>query len=435
MRESALRAARFGAGASVEHADRKAEIAHSEIPVLTGLRGVAALLVFVYHLPWLAGIRNLPSLPYAGWTAGADAGVGLFFCLSAYLLSRPLWQLLLQRRLEDRQLERFLLRRAVRIFPAYAVVVLWSLLPDDRTYTFWGIVNFIAHIFGIQTFYHQNFVWMINNVLWTVSIEVQFYLFLALAFWIATRVSFLTRASGAMLLLAISIAMLAAGPLSKMVIATLAPLLPNPIFGGGDPTSAVYTWNIGYFLKWFLPGIAAAWISVQDRSALSDSNLRSMRAPKWTLDVAVVLLVAVVVGLIASAGEGDWRTVTWVGWPLNAIVFAALLLLTPYSRLGNLLFGGVLVTWLGTISYGLYLWHYPIVRAISKLEPFRELEGWSAIASVGVAGFIASVMAAAVSWYFIERPVMQFAGGCGSFGELRRKLILWTPQLSRSFRK
>ncbi len=397
----------------------------SEIPVLTGLRGVAALLVFLYHLPWLAGIKERDSLPYGAWMSGADAGVALFFCLSAYLLSRPLWEMLLQERLGTAHLERFLLRRAVRIFPAYLLVVAWSLLPDDRTATFWGIVNLFAHLSAVQTFYHQNFVWMINNVLWTVSIEVLFYVFLAFMFWLATRLPFLSKGHGGVLLLLFTVVMIGADPLFRSAIALLAPSLPPPVFGGGDAKSAVYTWNVGYFLKWFLPGIAAAWISVQTLPAPLRNNLRVSQFPVWSSDLAVILLLAPAAVLIATAGEGTWRSVTLVGWPLNVLIFAALLLVLPSSRLGNFLFGGALVTWLGTVSFGLYLWHYPILRMIGKSGLFRDLDGWAAVAAFGVVGMLASAAAAAASWYFLERRAMLLVGGCNSFGELASKLGSW----------
>lgn len=422
LREGLLKNAARVPHSRDDHAETRIAASQSEIPVLTGLRGIAALLVFGYHLPWLAGIRVRDSLPYGGWMSGADAGVGLFFCLSAYLLSRPFWAMLRQHRLKDANFERFLLRRVVRIFPAYLVVVAWSLLPDDRTATFWGIVNLIAHTFALQTYFHQNFVWMINSVLWTVSIEVQFYFFLAAAFWIATRIPLLTRGSGVLLLLIFVITMIGADPLSRSVFALLAPLLPAPVFGGSDPTSSVYTWNIGYFLKWFLPGIVAAWISVQTGSIRPKGNFSARHFPVWGRDFVVISLLAAIVGILAFAREGDWRTAGLLGWPLNALAFAVLVLVSPYSRLANFLFGGGLITWFGTISYGLYLWHYPIVRAIGKAEPFRDFEGWVAVASVGSVGLAASVMAAAASWYLLERPVLAFAGGFRSFGEIAHKL-------------
>lgn len=62
----------------------------SEIPVLTGLRGVAALMVLGYHTPWLAGVK-ISDLPFGSWLNACDSGVGLFFALSALLLSRPFW--------------------------------------------------------------------------------------------------------------------------------------------------------------------------------------------------------------------------------------------------------------------------------------------------------------------------------------------------------
>ena len=73
---------------------RPTELAHvgitSEIPALTGLRGVAALMVLGYHTPWLAGVK-ISDLPFGSWLNACDSGVGLFFALSAFLLSRPFW--------------------------------------------------------------------------------------------------------------------------------------------------------------------------------------------------------------------------------------------------------------------------------------------------------------------------------------------------------
>ena len=69
----------------------------AELAGLTGLRGVAALMVFGYHLRWQAGFQEPDwwhRVPGAWWMQACDAGVGLFFALSAFLLSRPFWNCL-----------------------------------------------------------------------------------------------------------------------------------------------------------------------------------------------------------------------------------------------------------------------------------------------------------------------------------------------------
>ncbi len=111
----------------------KAVEKEEELAGLTGLRGIAALMVFIYHLPWLAGFKSenwWSVVPGTKWMNACDAGVGLFFALSAFLLSRPFWQFIQSGHSIKGKIEPFLIRRFCRIFPAYWVVVAFSFLFD-----------------------------------------------------------------------------------------------------------------------------------------------------------------------------------------------------------------------------------------------------------------------------------------------------------------
>ena len=94
-----------------------------ELPALTGLRGFAALWVLLYHIWAMSGGPPL-RIPGVGFMQGSNllsvgwAGVDLFFCLSAFLLVMPfaLWRYGSATRPST---GRYLLRRVLRIYPAY----------------------------------------------------------------------------------------------------------------------------------------------------------------------------------------------------------------------------------------------------------------------------------------------------------------------------
>lgn len=392
-----------------------------ELPSLTGLRGVAALMVFVYHLPWLTHLNSAGGSPYFCQSLeGLDSGVGVFFTLSAFLLSLPFWLRIARRQANDDQIAPFLIHRVFRIFPAYLVIVGFSLLFDERTWTGWGVANLLLHVSAFQTYFHQNFIWSINNVLWTVSIEVQFYLSLAIAFAVADRFHILRYWKGLPLLALMILLSLLSDPIFRDVIGRVASQLPAPVFGGGDPQSPVYSWNFFYFSKWFLPGLAAAWLGAAS-GCYNGAPWPPTRSWRRELAMSVLLLATTVI--IVNAGEGEWRTYSEIGWPNNVIVFAGLVFFAPLSGLGRFLFNGALLRWIGTVSYGLYLWHVPVLSAIGKGSLGTQLDGWARLFAVGLAGLVVTSILAYLSYTLLERPAILVARRYRSFADATSPLF------------
>ena len=92
-------------------------------PGLDGVRGLAILLVMIYHMTLLEPSSNVGSLVLAVANAGW-IGVDLFFVLSGYLISG----ILLDMKREGGSIGRFWMRRALRILPLYYAVVAFSLI-------------------------------------------------------------------------------------------------------------------------------------------------------------------------------------------------------------------------------------------------------------------------------------------------------------------
>ena len=151
-------------------------------PELESLRGLAILLVFLYHADEMIGgghgyaTGNLVSPLRAFMTAG-HTGVTLFFVLSAFLLSRPF---LAEARGGKRvRLSNFTVRRALRIMPLYVatVAVAVALSPHTASAVFGGIQSlvFLNSFTGlVEPLFPYSTVW------WSLATEVQFYLLLPL---------------------------------------------------------------------------------------------------------------------------------------------------------------------------------------------------------------------------------------------------------------
>jgi peptidoglycan/LPS O-acetylase OafA/YrhL len=157
------------------------------LPALTGVRGVAAILVFWYHARWWAGNpeMRIGAIDFRSVFLAMDSGVGIFFVLSGFLLSRPFWKSCLSPNVHPIALTPYFIRRILRIAPAYYIVLIHTHLFSNLTYTFWGAVSLLLSLLGLHTFLHQSYVWQINPIIWSIGIEVQFYVLLPILFILA----------------------------------------------------------------------------------------------------------------------------------------------------------------------------------------------------------------------------------------------------------
>jgi peptidoglycan/LPS O-acetylase OafA/YrhL len=148
------------------------------------LRGVAILSVLAAHSPsvapgWSGRLRPLDAFLHRfGWT-----GVDLFFVLSGFLIGGLLFaELKKYGRLDVR---RFLVRRALRIWPPYyillIVVLIRTAMQPGGTYAYAWSRTWVAFV------HIQNFVECPRTQLWSLAVEEQFYLLLPIFLWVLTR--------------------------------------------------------------------------------------------------------------------------------------------------------------------------------------------------------------------------------------------------------
>jgi peptidoglycan/LPS O-acetylase OafA/YrhL len=346
-------------------------------PELDGLRFYAFLGVFVCHsLPFEEAFYRRFHLPVP-WLWGAiaksgAAGVDLFFALSAFLIT----SILLREREETGgiSLQRFYLRRVLRIWPLYFLlialgVVLAHTMANQSLpwYYVAGYLLFVGNwvhaVFGRPE--------SICSPLWTVSIEEQFYLL-----W-PVLMKMLGRRG-----------MIVAGMVTFM-LATVS--------------------RVGFMLS----GSSGGFIYYGSTSRCDSLALGILlalfadRLPKLTRGMRLLLLAAGLTGWIVSSawlneqpGPVDMRMVLGrlvVSVAAGAILYACLHSHSPLVR-------GHWVVQLGKISYGLYMLHLTgILIMLSLLHP---VWGWQLLAAKAL-GFVMTVMLALASYRWIESPFLR----------------------------
>jgi peptidoglycan/LPS O-acetylase OafA/YrhL len=336
------------------------------IKELDAIRGLAALTIVFFHL-WLDRFGILGS------------AVDLFFVLSGYLITT----IILNNTLNDRFLLSFYIRRGLRIWPIYYLVLLalvffYPLLPTRETLAELPYyLTFTQEIPRYQAAFGPTFPSAFRHT-WSLAIEEQFYLIWPpLLWWLGKR-------------------RLPKIALALVGLAVVARTLNFSSF-------ILITHCDGLALGGLLAGI----LRDLDRGSGSALRVRSAMAAYAAGSAAVLGALIVLPILPEKSGLAIVSAVIVTGLkPLaqNVLFFAivGLVVLQAGSQPLAWLRDRRLV-YLGTISYGIYLYHH-FVFEICKL--YERYYGWPRNLMCDFAKLGASIALAALSWKFIEQPVL-----------------------------
>jgi len=357
--------------------------------VLDGLRGIAILLVVWYHLSLVSGY-TLPLGVFEMFARNGYLGVDLFFFVSGFCIAYPY----ARARFEGRQaptLREFARRRALKIVPSYVLALLVFAVVYRTRFDSFPVeaAHFVAHLAFVHVWFHETF-GSFSGPLWTLGVEVQFYVLFA---FVAPQV---VRRP---LLVYGAFVAVAAGYRLALGLLGL-----DTDFGWLNQLPAV--------LDVFGAGILAsfAFVAVRNRETAPSAALSTASA-----GAAMLVIVAgfALVDAVARGG-GDDGVHRWVyDWRIafGPVLFIATLGIALGLPGLRSVCTSRLLAWLSLVSYNAYLWNLEIAVGLQN----AGLPSW-AIFWLGAAGTIGI---AALTTYFIERP-LQRAGFSATFGRIVR---------------
>jgi len=344
------------------------------VPALNGVRGLAVLFVLGNHLP----LRSFESL-----LPGGFAGVDIFFVLSGFLITT-----LLIEEFEGTgaiRLRNFYTRRALRLLPALIVLLLticiFSFFALDAAAARQQYFNSL-----IALFYISNWVRVLTHnqlgVLahtWSLSVEEQFYLLWPLILLTLLRFSKKRRY---FFIVAALIALLSWAACIHLALKGASNI--RMCFGSD---SRVDTLMAGCIL-------AGIW-----SWKLTAQNLNK-RFQKILTVIAPLSFVSLVAFAIIPNLFG--KGLFYYGFILLALLAAALLLdvlINPRSIMKKV-FEMKWLVWLGSVSYGLYLWHWTILWAMHGMK----WNHWTIV----LTGVPLSFAMTLLSYYGMERRILRY---------------------------
>jgi peptidoglycan/LPS O-acetylase OafA/YrhL len=358
------------------------------IPQIDGLRFIAIMAViachahdFILHHHGLE-IRQSADLVERTFEAGRY-GVQLFFAISGFILALPFAKQMLSDAPSRLRLKEYYLRRITRIEPPYVIHLIFLFLlsalvfrhlPPEAHYSLsqnphWlGYVS--SHLFA-SLFYSSGFIFgghPLNIVLWSLEIEVQFYI-------VAPLLAQVFRISSAWK--------------RRSIIA--AAMIAAPIFSVGINRGIFSHASLLAHIQYFLAGFLLVDLY------LTKTFSFTARGFKWDLVSLAALASIVFIG----------RGVAWSSYLFSWVILAGCLA-GFHGRIGSWFLSRPLIATIGGMCYTIYMYHYHLLSMFMRFAaPFEThilwLDFWIQFFIVT----IPIVLVCSVLFAFLERPFMR----------------------------
>ena len=214
---------------------------------------------------------------------------------------------------------------------------------------------------------------------WTLCVEISFYALLPL-YALALR-----RARGS---IRVELAVLAALSLAALAFRTAL---------HHDGAAHTIEGTLPGLFDWFAAGMALAVLSVAGRLPT--------RAPWawWAAAVGLFVVVSTAVGAPRTYDERAWSGAGWLAAHVLYGLIAACVVLPAITgrddRGPRRVLRVRLLAWLGLVSYGIFLWHWPLLAELRD----QGVHGWAGLALLGLP---LTVACAALSYHVVERPLL-----------------------------
>jgi len=330
-------------------------------PDIDGLRAFAVLAVVYFH----AFPEKLP---------GGFVGVDIFFVISGFLITQIIHENL---KSDTFSFFDFYCRRIKRIFPSLILVLAASFIFGWIFLIFDEFQQLAKHIMSAVTFTSNVTLWNESGYfdnsgetkpllhLWSLAIEEQFYVFWPLVLWVAWRIKFKLIAVAALLLMASFIFNIS--NIKNDEIATFYSLLTR---------------------AWELLAGASLAIFIDSKKLVADSYAEYLGS--------IVGFGLIMLSMIILDKES-----LFPGWWALLPVLGTILVINngANSPVSEYILSNKVIVWLGTISYPLYLWHWPLL-SFARISEARIPD-----AHIRSKAILLAILLAWITYKVVEKPI------------------------------
>jgi peptidoglycan/LPS O-acetylase OafA/YrhL len=367
-------------------------------PLFDGLRAIAAGSILVTHVAAITTFNISNRL--GAYTARLNMGVAFFFVISGFLLYRPF----LAARFAGRPVPRirdYARRRVLRIVPAYwlaltllaAVVGLCGVFTGDwwKYYFFLQNQSQATTLCGI-------------GAAWSLCIEAAFYV--ALPVW-ALLMARVQRGRPTRTMLRLELAAL----LAVSLVAIGARTWAFAAYGRQSDVDISLLGNADWFAYGMVLALASVMLAGRERQSRVVRVISDHPWLPWLLAAFLWWLDATQLGMdrnLPPVYNGSRWLAEHLIFPLIGFLLALPAVFgDPRRGLPRRVLGNPLLAWVGLVSYGVFLWHQPL------MTPLLNHGGDDIIPGMPFVSLLVSLTAvtlaiAAASYYIVERPILRF---------------------------
>ena len=368
-----------------------ARVPHATVPVgrtyfpwLDALRGFAAFSVIVYHLVVLANLPVPATMPWQ-WFRFGFLGVDLFFAISGAVILLALEQSL--RRAPTRYRRDFFRLRLARILPLYVIACAAFVVfvkPDilhraDLTHLLIAQLLFVQNLSAST---HG----VINGPSWSLGLEMQFYVLMALGG------ALLLKPRGWML--PVMSFVMAIGWRALVWWQDAGSHLATP-----DPAQFIHASQLPGVIDAFAAGMLVALWQCRRRAR---GDVARVRLSLVLGAFALLCWCGALAWFIARAGDYWTNPVSAIGLRSLTALAGGLTVAAAFAA-PTLRFGNKPMMLCGDLSYGLYLWHMPVLLWLQPRMPTDA--PWR----FAITTFAITIALSALTWFAIERPILRWA--------------------------
>ena len=367
-------------------------------PLFDGLRAIAAGSILVTHVAAITSFNRLNSL--GAYTARLNMGVAFFFVISGFLLYRPFLAARFAGRPPPRVRD-YARRRVLRIVPAYwlALTVLAATVGLCGVFTgdWWVYYGFLQNTRLSTTLCGI-------GAAWSLAIEASFYVALPLWAWLMTRVQ---RGRPVRTMMRIEVAALLAISLFSIAWRTIA----FAVHGTQSRVDILLLGNADWFAYGMGLALATVFLAGRERESRVVRVISDHAWLPWALAAFLWWLDATQLGMsrtLPPAYNGAQWLAEHLIFPLIGFLLALPAAFGDQRRgLPRRVLGNPLLAWFGLVSYGVFLWHQPLMPKVINAGGDDIIPG-SPFISLLLSLGAASLAIAAASYYLVERPILRF---------------------------